>query len=103
MRNVALAIILALAGCAPAMAQVIEEDNLGLEEPSDICTNHGFHHGTLEYLECWRYVTGTAQRNERQRQHNFEASMNLFLNSVQPQQRTYACTNPWGQLMTCVQ
>lgn len=87
--------MLALSGCAiPQQGQVAS---------SDACEDRGYQPGTSEYLDCWNYVTRTNQIDEAQRQSNFNSSMNLFLNSLQPQQRTYACTNAWGQLTTCIQ
>lgn len=63
--NIALAIILAVTGCAP-MAPMTAGDQYQLNNLTNSAAQWGY----------W---------------------------NSQPQQRTYACTNPWGQLMTCVQ
>lgn len=76
---------------------------------ADPCTDRGFQQGTMPYLECWRYVTGTVQRNQARDDANWQSNMDLFQRSIQPQQpnpwlytpNSGWCRNQWGQQVVC--
>lgn len=68
---------------------------------ADTCVDHGFRPGTMEYLECWRYVNHRADR-DRDYLMGWGQAAQGWAQSAQPQQRAQPCTNVWGQLTTCI-
>ena len=68
---------------------------------ADTCTDRGFRPGTMEYLECWKYVTHRADR-ERDYLMGWGQAAQGWGNNAESQRRAYTCTDAWGRLTTCI-
>lgn len=89
MRKLAIAAVLTVLA-SPAMA--------------DVCTNHGFTPGTMEYLECWRYVNQQSERENNEGLRWGQAAQGWSNSTHQPMSYNAfnnSCYNQWGQHVVC--